>query len=73
MGYLSLTFVAFVAITAFLYFGLPKIMRGGVLLVASLFFYACFDWRYLIFLLFTAFTTYVGALILRKTKFKKFL
>ena len=73
MSYLSLTFVAFVALVIILYYGLPKKLRSGVLLVTSLFFYACFDWRYLIFLVFTALTTFLGALLTKKCKSKKLL
>ena len=73
MSYLSLNFVVFVAILAFLYYILPVKLRSGVLLLASLFFYALFDFRYLIFLIFTAFTTFLAARIVNKVKAKKFL
>ncbi len=73
MSYLSLNFAVFVAILAFLYYVLPVKLRSGVLLIASLFFYALFDFRYLIFLVFTAFTTFLGARVVNKVKAKKWL
>ena len=73
MSYLSLSFAAFVLLAALLYYILPAKWRGGVLLAASLFFYACFDWRYLAFLLFAAATTFGGALLAPRVQARKWL
>lgn len=73
MQYLSLTFVAFVAAAFLLFYTIPKQWRWGVLLVASVIFYGLFDLKYLAFLLFTALSTWLTALILGKVKIKKLL
>ena len=70
MNYLSLAFVAFVAIAFLLYYIMPKRWRWGVLLLASVAFYGLFDLKYLAFLLFTALTTYLTALVLDRVKLK---
>lgn len=71
MSYLSIFFAAFVLVLIFLYYLLPKKVRGILLLCASLFFYACFSWKYLIFLLFVALTTYFSARALSSCAGKK--
>lgn len=71
MNYLSLTFVVFVTIVALFYYLSPVKCRGGVLLIASIAFYACFNWKYLFFLLFTALSTFLVALFLEKMRNKK--
>lgn len=71
MSYLSLAFAAFVLVTVCLYYILPMKWRGGILLIASLIFYGCFDWRYLLFLLFTALSTFVAARCLGRCTRKK--
>jgi len=73
MSYISLTFAGFVLLAALLYYILPAKWRCGVLLTASLFFYVCFDWRYLAFLLVSASTTFVGALLAHKLRSGKWL
>ena len=69
MNYLSLGFAVFVLATFLLYYILPKKLRGGVLLISSLFFYGSFNVKSLIFLLFSALTTFVVARLL--SRFKK--
>ncbi len=71
MNYLSLGFALFVAVVLVLYYLLPQKIRGGVLLISSLFFYACFNVKYLFFLLFTGITTYSVAKNLFRFKAKK--
>ena len=71
MNYLSLAFAGFVAFAALLYYIMPKRVRWGVLLLASLTFYGLFDLRYLAFLLFAALSTYGTALLIGKGKLKK--
>ena len=73
MSYLSLTFAGFVILSLVLYYTVPAKLRWGVLLAASLFFYGCFDLRYLVFLLSAAATTYACARLVEKTKRKKWL
>lgn len=50
MNYLSLVFVAFVAVVFGLYNLFPQKHRWKVLLCASLFFYLCYDVKYIFFL-----------------------
>ncbi len=70
MSYLSLSFAAFVAVLLVLYYLLPAKWRVGVLLVASIGFYACFDLRYLLFLLIAAVSTFLCARFLPRLKKK---
>ncbi len=70
MSYLSLSFVAFVAVVALLYYILPKSWRGVILLGASVVFYALFDAKYLLFLFFTALSTFLTARFIHKFKRK---
>ena len=66
MNYLSLPFAAFVLLLLILYYLVPKKGRFVVLLCGSLLFYACFDLRYLPFLLFTALTSFFAAKLLER-------
>lgn len=66
MSYLSLTFAAFTAVLMLVYYLAPGKCREWILLLGSLGFYLCFDVRYVLFLLFTACTTYATALHLEK-------
>lgn len=59
--YLSLSFVCFVVMVLGVYYLVQAKLRGGVLLAGSLVFYACFDVRYLILLLFVAASTFACA------------
>lgn len=61
MSYLSLTYAAFVLLLMVLYYLLPVRLRGLVLLAGSLYFYGCFDLRYIPFLLFTTLTTWLAS------------
>lgn len=70
MNYLSLDFVGFVAAVFLAYYIIPKKVRWGVLLLASLGFYALFDCKYMVFLLFATLSTYATALIVEKGKLK---
>ncbi len=73
MNYLSLSFAAFVALTAFLYYIFPIKWRGSILLIASLVFYGCFNLKYLAFLLFTSLSTFIVARFVTRCKHKKLL
>ncbi len=72
MSYLSLTFAAFVAVMLVLYYLLPMKLRPWILLAGSLFFYGCFDLRYMIFLLVAAASTFLCARFLPRLKKKGF-
>lgn len=71
MNYLSLTFAAFVAVLFILYYVVPKKTRGIILLLGSLAFYACYDLRYLLFLLFVAASTFFAALGINRLRRKR--
>lgn len=74
MSYLSLAFAGLVLVMLVLY-RLASIKRAGwvVLLLGSLVFYCCFDLKHLIFLSFTALSTYLCALGFQKASRKKLL
>lgn len=60
MTYTSINFIFFVLVTALLYFALPlKKHKWVVLLAASVFFYLVAGYRYAMFILFTAISTYL--------------
>ena len=61
MNYLSWGFVAFVIVVFLLYSFLPQKCRWKVLLFASLYFYICFDIKYVFFLLFVGISTFWAA------------
>lgn len=60
----SFTFLAFFAVVALVYYGLPHRYRWPLLLVASLYFYATFDPRYVLLLAGVTVVAYVGGLLL---------
>ena len=60
MTYTSINFIFFVMVTALLYFALPlKKHKWVVLLAASIFFYLVAGYKYAMFILFTAISTYL--------------
>ena len=73
MNYLSITFVAFVAILYGIYNIVPTRFRWYTLLLASIFFYLSFDARYILFLAFAAITTFISAKFLNNIKHKKLI
>lgn len=67
MTYTSINFIFFVLVTALLYFALPlKKHKWVVLLAASVFFYLVAGYKYAMFILFTALSTYLIALWIDK-------
>ena len=73
MNYLSLPFAAFVLLLLILYYLVPKKGSFVVLLCGSLLFYACFDLRYLPFLLFTALTSFFAAKLLERSEKRRLI
>lgn len=72
MSYLSIGFAVFVTILFGVYQVVTPKLRWKLLLGASIFFYLCFDVRYVIFLLFVAMSTFYAAKqIARKSEEKK--
>ena len=69
MNYILGVFALFAITLLIFYYLLPKKLnlQGTVLLIGSLIFYLCFDVRYIIFLLFTAISTYFTAILIKKT------
>lgn len=74
MTFTSLYFFAFVLAALILYYALPKNYRWIVLLVASVVFYSICSFKYIEFIIFTALSTFLGALwiqsVSQKTKVK---
>lgn len=66
MSFFSWEFLAFTAGALLLYYLLPKKLQWLVLLALSLGFYCCAGWRGLIWLLFTAGTTWAAGLLLER-------
>ena len=67
MTYTSINFIFFVLVTALLYFALPlKKHKWIVLLAASIFFYLVAGYKYAMFILFTAVSTYLIGLWIDK-------
>ena len=71
MQYLSFSFLIFVLFTFGVYFVIPQSHRWKVLLGASVIFYMMFDIKHVLFLLFVAISTFVGAKHIAKNKSKK--
>ncbi len=71
MNFNSLTYLLFLPITVILYFVLPKRIKNPCLLVASYFFYACWQPAYALLMLFSTAATYSCGLLLQKYQNKK--
>ena len=66
LNYLSFGFMLFVACLVILFYIVPLKLRKYVLLMGSLTFYATYDLRYFLFLLFVAGSTYLAARMSRQ-------
>lgn len=66
MYFTSYEFIAFAAVIFLLYYALPKVMQGPLLLLASFVFIASYDFTYIPFILFTALTTWGAALMISR-------
>lgn len=62
----SFSFLVFFPITVLLYFCIPKKLRYVWLLIASYYFYMCWNPKYVVLLLFSTAVTYSGGLLLEK-------
>lgn len=74
MTFQSVEYILFFPIVFILYwtlFNKNKNLQNGLLLTASLLFYAYWDWRFLGLLLFTAFSTFFAGLLLEKNYSQK--
>lgn len=70
----SSEFLIFFPITVLLYFILPSKLKNGWLLVASYYFYMCWDARYVLLILASTIITYFSGLLIEKatnTRLKK--
>lgn len=72
MSFDSIGFILFFPITVLFYFSFSKKYRYLWLLVASYFFYACWDIKYVVFLMFSTLTTYIFARLMQGKR-KKFV
>lgn len=73
MSYLSLEFGLFAVCLVVLFYIVPGKLRGFVLLLGSLAFYASYDLRYFLFLLLVAFSTFLAAKMLHRKPRKAIL
>ena len=73
MNYLSIGFAVFVLLLMIIYYLVPKKVRGAVLLCSSLVFYGLYDIKYVLFLLFTALTTFLAANLIVKVQKRKLI
>lgn len=72
MNFNSLQYILFLPIVLLLYFTLPKKLKNPVLLLASYFFYMCWNPAYALLMLFSTAATYIcGLLIQRKAAGRK--
>ena len=66
MSFVSYEFIGFLALLLLLYYLLPKRFQWGLLLLSSLFFYACSGLKNLIFIVTTVFSTWFAAIMIEK-------
>ena len=67
MSFNSLVFLIYLPIVLLLYYGLPHKFRWIMLLVASYFFYAYFDFKLVFLILLTTGVSYLGGLLIERT------
>jgi len=71
MNFNSLQYLIFLPIVVILYFVLPRKLKNPMLLVASYFFYACWQPAYACLMLFSTAATYVCGLLINKKPARK--
>ena len=64
----SLEFLVFFPIVVAIYFALPHRFRWVLLLLASYYFYMCWNYKYVVLLLFTTIVCYSCAIWIHKSK-----
>lgn len=62
MLFTSVQFICFFIVVLVLVFGLPQRFRWMVLLAASLYFYVCWNYKYVVFLIFVIVVDYISAI-----------
>ncbi len=67
----SYRFMVFFPVILILYFVVPKKLRCPLLLVASYYFYMCWNAKYLILILLSTIVTYLAGILIETTKYKK--
>ena len=68
MSITSLTFLAFLLITAICYYALPKKWSPYIILLSNVYFYMQFDLRYSLFLGGSIITTFLAGILIEKTQ-----
>ncbi len=64
----SSQFLIFFPIVVFIYFLLPKKVKQYWLLIASYYFYMCWNVKYIVLILYSTVVTYISGLLLEKIK-----
>ncbi len=67
----SLAFLIFFSIVVFLYFAIPYRYRWGLLLIASYFFYMCWEIKYILLIIISTLTAYCAAILIEKEPSRK--
>ncbi len=71
MNFNSLQYLLFLPITLILYYALPKKLKNPALLIASYYFYACWQPAYACLMLFSTAATYVCGILMHKRAERK--
>ncbi|KAA3386905.1 MBOAT family protein, partial [Akkermansia muciniphila] len=71
MNFISVAFILFLFCSVLIYYVLPAKAQWGWLLGCSIFFYLCYDVRYIFFLLFSCTTTFFAGKAIRKVSTKQ--
>ena len=71
MFFNTINYIVFLPIIVLLYFAVPSKYKNAFLLLASVYFYACFDLRFLPFLAAAIIVSYISGIIIEKSEDKK--
>lgn len=71
MNFNSINFLIFYTVIVFLYFCISSKHRWILLLIASYYFYACWNIQYTLLMLFSTVVTYISGLVIQNEKYKK--
>lgn len=72
MVFNSIDFLIFFPIVVIVYFAIPQKIKYIWLLVASYYFYMCWNAKYALLMLFSTFVTYISGILLEKVKRQKY-